>query len=144
MDQIHMIHAEKLSHNNFQFCPLFMMVAGVRARAQPIAKLGKMENYFGKACLRGTSGFDPSIKFILLTTLRQLGGRACEREVRSAFTQVLWSFNKAVFKQFSFQCLAARKVINACRNYEKKFPRKQVKFPRTPEKGENGPCVRSV
>ena len=42
----------------------------------------KWKNYPGKAWTDGTSGCDPSIMFVLLTTLRQLGGWACERGVR--------------------------------------------------------------
>ena len=39
----------------------------------------KRKNYPGKARTKGTSGIDPSMSFFLLTTSRQIGGRACER-----------------------------------------------------------------
>lgn len=48
-----------------------------------------MENYYGKAWAGGTSGFDPSLKFFLSTTLHELGEGAYQRGVRSTFTPVL-------------------------------------------------------
>merc|ERR1712105_567965 len=47
------------------------------------------KNYPGKAWTNGACGCDPFITFVLLTTLRQLGGWPCERGVRSTFTQVV-------------------------------------------------------
>ena len=53
----------------------------VRPRARDFCKMvGKVEKLPWK-----------SITFVLLTTLRQLGGGPCERGVRSTFTQVaIW------------------------------------------------------
>ena len=60
-----------------------------RARATCVKQWAKRKNCPGKPWASGACGCVLFFTFVLLTTLRQLGGRPCERGVRSTFTQVV-------------------------------------------------------
>ena len=68
--------------------------ASARVRATCLRQWAKWKNFPGKPWTRRACGCDPFFTFVLLTTLRQLGGWPCERGVRSTFTLVIeiWNF----------------------------------------------------